>query len=115
MAYHSDQEMRRIMKICLLIPLYSVLSFLSVCLPSVYVYTYVWFSYFEAVALATYFLLMCEFISETHSERELFFSALKIRSKKGHVTTGPGSLVWYRVIGLKFVYQGYPMMLTGIF
>ena len=101
------------MKICLLIPLYSIISFLSLCLPSIYIYVNVWFSYFEAIALATFFLLMCEFISETHSERELFFSALEIHGRKGHVTTGYGSVVWYRVIGRNFIFQGYLMMLTG--
>jgi Organic solute transporter Ostalpha len=102
------------MKICLLIPLYSIISFLSICFPSIYVYANVWFSYFEAIALATVFLLMCEFISETNSERELFFSALKIQDKKGHVTTGYGSVVWYRVIVLNFVFQGYLMVLTQL-
>ena len=56
---------------------------------------------------------MCEFISETHSERELLSSALKIQDKKGHVTTGYGSVVWYRVLDLDFIFRGYLMMLTG--
>ena len=90
--------MRRILKICLLIPFYSITSFLSICFPDIYIYINVWFSYFEAIALATFFLLMCEFISETNSERELFFSALEIQEKKGRVTIGYGSVVWYRVI-----------------
>ena len=97
--------MCRIMKICLLIPLYSIISFLSICFPNIYIYTNVWFSYFEAVALATFFLLMCEFISERNSERELFFAALEIHDKKGRVTTGYGSLVWYRVLSEAFTFQ----------
>lgn len=97
MPFSSDQEIRRILKICLLIPFYSITSFLSICFPDIYIYTNVWFSYFEAIALATFFLLMCEFISDTNSERELFFSALQIQEKKGRVTTGYASVVWYRV------------------
>jgi len=101
------------MKICLLIPLYSIFSFLSICFPGIYVYLNVWFSYFEAVALATVFLLMCEFISDTQSERELFFSALQIRDRKGHVTAGYDNVAWFRVIVKSFIFQDSPMMLTG--
>ncbi|KAF4628367.1 hypothetical protein G7Y89_g9782 [Cudoniella acicularis] len=92
----KPREQYKIMKICLVIPWYSITSFLSICFPNVFIGLSPWFNYFEGIALATLFLLMCEYIAPSQTERELFFSALEIQQKKGPTLTGKESLEWYR-------------------
>ena len=84
------------MKIGCLIPFYSIFSFLSICFPKAYVYLDPWLDVFQSVALGSFFLLMCEFVSPSAEQRDVFFAALKVPDKKAAGGTG-GGLVWYRV------------------
>src|SRR5271163_3349241 len=83
------------MKIAFLIPLYSVFSFLSICFPKAFVYLVPWLSVFQSIALGSFFLLMCEWVSPSETQRAVFFAALKVPDKTG--VTGAGGLTWYRV------------------
>jgi len=83
------------MKIASLIPFFSIFSLLSICFPKAYVYLYPWLDYFESLSLGSFFLLMCEFVSPSAEQRDVFFAALEIPDKKsGGLRDG---LVWYRV------------------
>jgi hypothetical protein len=74
-----------------------------------------WFNYFEGVALATLFLLICEYISPRQTERELFFAALKIEQRKGPMLTGNASIAWYQVLCTQFQILTAPQKLIQIF
>lgn len=86
----------RIMKVCMLLPLYTLTSFISVCFPKADVYLEPWLEMFQAVALGAFFLLLCEFIaSDNQTEVEVFFAAFEAPQKKnGDRVHG---LAWFRV------------------
>ena len=84
------------MRVATLIPLYSLFSFLSICFPYARVYLHPWLDVFQSQALVSFFLLMCEFVSPSHDQRDIFFAALTVRDKKSPDGTR-GSLEWYRV------------------
>ncbi len=85
------------MKIATFIPFYSIISFLSICFPTAEVYISPWVNLVEAFALGSFFLLMCEFVSESPAQRNVFFAALVIPEKKGGGGSNIGGLAWYRV------------------
>lgn len=87
---------RRIMKIACLIPFYSIFSLLSICLPKADISFSPWLDVVQALALGSFFLLMCEFVSESPAERDVFFAALVVRDEK-RPSIGGGGLLWYRV------------------
>lgn len=74
------------MRIVSLVIFYSVLSFLCVVFPHIYTYIEPWIEVYEAVALATFFLLMCEFVSPHENRRQSFFERTPIKDRKGNVT-----------------------------
>lgn len=84
------------MRIAIFIPTYSIFSFLSICFPGAAVYLSPWRETVQAFALGTFFLLMCECISENPTERDLFFSALEVANKRGRRSAG--DIAWYRVM-----------------
>ncbi|KAL3458717.1 organic solute transporter Ostalpha-domain-containing protein [Aspergillus heterothallicus] len=59
----KPQEQIKIMKICLLLPLYSITSFLAICFPTAAVSITPWMEVYQALALGSFFLLLCEFLS----------------------------------------------------
>lgn len=93
---HSNPLDHRIMKIGLLIPFYSILSLLSIAFPKAHVDIAPWLDLVQSVALGSFFLLLCEFVSESPSQREVFFAALVIPNKKSP-SGQSGGLLWYRV------------------
>ena len=84
------------MKIIGIIPLYAIFSYIGILWPQSWWSIEPWLSLVESVAMATFFLLMLEYVSHQENERDLFFSALDLRDKKGKGPKG-GNLVWYRV------------------
>ncbi|KAK1763080.1 organic solute transporter Ostalpha-domain-containing protein, partial [Phialemonium atrogriseum] len=88
-------EQVKIMRIALLIPLNSLFSFLSICYPAAKVYLLPWLDVFQAHALASFFLLMCEFVSPSDDQRTIFFAAMAIPDKKAP-DGGQDGLAWYR-------------------
>lgn len=84
------------MKICMLLPLYTVTSFMSICFPKADVYLEPWLEFFQGVALGAFFLLMCEFISsDNQAEVDVFFGAFEVPQKKNGDRVG--GLEWFRV------------------
>jgi hypothetical protein len=85
------------MKVALMIPLFALFSFISVVSPQSFVYLSPWLDYFEGVALASFFLLLCEYVSPAAArQRDVFFAALEIKDKKSPDGRGNG-VVWFRV------------------
>jgi len=67
------------MKIAMLFPNYSALSYFSVVWPNSYNYLNPWTYFFAAVAMFYFFMLMCDLLAPNDRERIEFFSSLRIR------------------------------------
>jgi hypothetical protein len=86
------------MRICTLVPIYSLFSFLAICFPDSYVYLVPWLDLFQSLAMLAFFLLICEFISGNSDERASFFAALRVPKRRGSLEIVDG-LLWFRVCG----------------
>jgi len=91
------------MKICLLIPFFSTFSFLSILSPGSYIYLSPWLDVNESIAMGSFFLLLCEYVSENRTERDMFFATLVITVKKTQ-NGKKGGLPWYRVSSLSIMF-----------
>lgn len=99
------------MRVALLIPLYSIFSFLCICFPVATVYLLPWLDIFQANSLVAYFLLLCEYVSPHHEERELFFAGLDIKDKRAPGGKADG-VKWFRVNpGIPILAPGQPLTL----
>ena len=95
------------MKICLLLPLYSIISILSLVYAEVDVYLHPWLNVVESLAVGSFFLLLLEYVSESRAERDVFFAALVIVDKKAQrkgQSSQKGGLPWYRVCSRSIAY-----------
>jgi len=91
----KPNEQIKIMKIASIVPAYSLISFIAVVRPGSYVYLEPWLDFFQSVALGYFFLLLCEYVSPSEEQRDLFFAALQVKDKKAPGGIG-GGLAWYR-------------------
>lgn len=78
------------MRICLVIPSYSIVSFLSICFPNAYVYLNPWLNVIQGIVLATFFLLLCDYISTDSRQRDAFFANVQLSNKKQEPIDAPG-------------------------
>ncbi|WQF77532.1 Putative organic solute transporter subunit alpha/Transmembrane protein [Colletotrichum destructivum] len=89
-------EQIKILRISLIIPFWSIISFLSICFPSAEVYLHPWLESVQSICLGTFFLLLCEFVSPSAQHRDVFFAALTVKNKKAADGEQNG-LEWFRV------------------
>ncbi|KAI0195923.1 organic solute transporter Ostalpha-domain-containing protein [Astrocystis sublimbata] len=96
-ATHASKpnEQSKIMKIALFFPVLAILSFLAIAFPTAAVYINPWAVFVEAIALGAFFLLLCEFISPSSHQRDVFFAALPTTSESGK--NGKNGLEWFRL------------------
>ncbi|KAI1122563.1 organic solute transporter Ostalpha-domain-containing protein [Nemania abortiva] len=96
-ATHASKpnEQLKIMKIALFFPILAILSFLAVTFPTAAVYIDPWGVYTEAIALGSFFLLLCEFISPSSHQRDVFFAALPTTSESRK--SNKNGLEWFRL------------------
>lgn len=89
---------KRILKICTLIPVYSIGSWISIAWPNSYIYIYPWLEFYQGIALGSFFLLLCEYVSPSAASRDVFFAALKVPNKRRGRDSGKeiDGLAWYR-------------------
>jgi hypothetical protein len=74
------------------------LSFISIWAPKSFVYVFPWLDLVQSVALGAFFLLMCEFVSPSEEQRDVFFAAFVVSKKDQKGNKGPQhGLQWYRV------------------
>jgi hypothetical protein len=116
------------MRICCYIPIFTVGNFLEATWPNAYMYINPWLDFVQAIALCNFFLLMCQFISPSDDQRELFFAAFKVPQKKSRRGGGGGrrrrggrnngsqepvnGLEWYRKMWMS-IFQ-YPVVQFGV-
>lgn len=89
-------NLSRIMRVALLVPSYSIICFLCICLPNAAVYLLPWLDVFTASCLAAYFLLLCEYVSPHDHGRDLFFSTIELKDKRAR-KQGMDGAKWFRV------------------
>lgn len=102
-------EQLTIMRICCYLPIFAIGCFLQVSFPNAYVYLNPWLDFVQALALCNFFLMMCQFVSPSDSQRDLFFAALKVpqrRRRRGRQPQPINGLFWYRRMWL-LIFQ-YP-------
>ncbi|KAJ5966507.1 hypothetical protein N7481_013221 [Penicillium waksmanii] len=98
-------------EICILLPLYTITSFLSICFPQAYTSLAPWLDAFQEVALGSFFLLLCEFISkDSATEIDIFFVAFEAPQKKGKPYMI--GLEWFRKQWIA-IFQ-YPVVALGV-
>ncbi|OHW93123.1 DUF300 domain-containing protein [Colletotrichum incanum] len=91
----KSNEQIKILRISLIIPFWSIISFLSICFPSAEVYLHPWLEFVQSICLGTFFLLLCEFVSPSAQHRDVFFAALTVKNKKA-VNGEENGLEWFR-------------------
>ncbi|KAJ5688771.1 hypothetical protein N7462_003163 [Penicillium macrosclerotiorum] len=98
--YSNPNEQVKIMRIAMLFPLYSILSFFAICFPNSYVYLVGWIEVFQGLALYNFLMLLCDFLAPNDRHRVYFFANLRIPSKTGETTDGLSWLnkTWFLVI-----------------
>ncbi|KIW13181.1 hypothetical protein PV08_08368 [Exophiala spinifera] len=97
--FSRPNEQTKILKICTLIPVYSIGSWISIAKPNSYIYITPWLEFYQGIALGSFFLLLCEYVSPSAASRDVFFAALKVTEKKRRGQdsgTGVDGLEWYR-------------------
>ncbi|KAL0936124.1 DUF300 domain-containing protein [Colletotrichum truncatum] len=105
--FSKANEQVKILRISLIIPFWSIISFLTVCFPAAEVYLHPWLELVQAICLGTFFLLLCEFVSPSKQHRDVFFAALTVKDKKSATGTQNG-LQWLQRMWLS-VFQ-YPVV-----
>lgn len=89
------------MRIATLLPIYSILSFISICFPNSYVYLTGWVEVIEGIALYTFLMLLCDFLAPNDRNRVDFFASLRIPSRMDKTKTNDG-LTWLQVSQVSF-------------
>ncbi|PSR83901.1 organic solute transporter Ostalpha-domain-containing protein [Coniella lustricola] len=98
-------EQLHLMRICCYLPILSIGSFLQVAFPATYPYLGAWLDCAQAIALCHFFLIMCQFVSPSDSQREIYFAALKMPpSQKSHPDLINGLHFYRRTYVLVFQY-----------
>ncbi|EXJ86832.1 hypothetical protein A1O3_03786 [Capronia epimyces CBS 606.96] len=106
-------EQIKIMRIGLLLPLYACISFLSICFPNAYVYIMPWIDVYQAIALATFFLLMNDLVWPTSDRRDMHLSSMAVPQKGRKAANGPlPGHTWYKRRYLA-VFQYMPVALVA--
>lgn len=88
-------EQLKILRICLLIPVNSIIQLIGQLVPQAYFYIVPWADLMQALALGNFFLLLLEFISPHDNQRDFFFSGLQVPAKRSGRAPKNG-LRWYR-------------------
>ncbi|KIX08155.1 uncharacterized protein Z518_02811 [Rhinocladiella mackenziei CBS 650.93] len=95
--FSKPNEQSKILKICAIIPLEAIFSWIGIAAPNSHIYVEGFVDFFQAIGLSSFFLLLCEFVSPSSEFRDVFFAALEIpksrRKKDGKKVDG---LSWYR-------------------
>ena len=94
--------LERILRIISLIPVYALLSFLAASFPNAATYLEIWTDAYESIALASFYLLLVNYVTPVPEMREAFFNKLEKKGKKGKVVAG-GSTRWYHVRSVYFI------------
>lgn len=110
--YSRPTEQRHILRILFMVPIYAMVSFLSIVFYYHSVYYEVLRDCYEAFAIASFFNLLCSFIGDNLHEQKEYFRKIKPRpwvwplsslkkctgGEKGAFRTPRSGLTWFNVI-----------------
>lgn len=85
------------MRVISLVPLYAIVNLLCVCFPQAQVYLDPILELIQALCLASYFMLLCEYISPHNEGRDGFFSQIQIEDKKAEGGVVQDGVKWFSV------------------
>ncbi|KAF5002914.1 hypothetical protein FDECE_10498 [Fusarium decemcellulare] len=77
--------------------MYSLISFLCLSFPKAAVYIDPWLHLVEGLALGSFFLLLCDYVSPLHDQREAYFATKKLGGVKWFRTR------WFLIFQMPFV------------
>ncbi|KAF4627472.1 hypothetical protein G7Y89_g10686 [Cudoniella acicularis] len=86
--YSMPKEQKQIIRIIFVIPVFAVMSFLSVAFNDAAIYLKPVGGAYEAFALAAFFLMMCAFVHEDETERQAFITASGVAKQYMSATVG---------------------------
>lgn len=85
------------MRVISLVPLYAIVNLLCICFPQAQVYLDPILELIQALCLASYFMLLCEYISPHDEGRDGFFSQIEIKDKKAEGGVVQDGVKWFAV------------------
>lgn len=125
MARHATHlsrpnEQLNVLRICAYLPILAIGSFIQVAAPGSFVYLTPWLDFAQAIALCNFFLLMCQFVSPSDGQREMFFAGLQAPSRRRgrgnrQGQNGPANgLHWYRRMWLMIFQYPFIQLLISV-
>ncbi|KAG6994070.1 N amino acid transport system protein [Physcia stellaris] len=105
--FSNPHEQTKILRIIALVPVFAIISFLSVAFPEAATYLEPWTDVYESVALASFFLLLVVYLVPVSEKQDTFFDRLPLKDRRGKETAN-GSLKWFRKTWIS-VFQ-YPIV-----
>lgn len=85
------------MRVVALVPLYCIVSLLCICFPTAAVYIIPILDLLQALCLASYFMLLCEYLSPHNDGRDAFFRAIEIEDKSAPEGKVGDNVAWFWV------------------
>ncbi|KAF3389174.1 Transmembrane protein 184C [Penicillium rolfsii] len=102
LRFTNPEQQLKIMRIAALLPVYSIIAFISICFPNVYVYLIGWVEVIQGIALYTFLMLLCDFLAPNDRNRIIFFTSLRIPTRTDKTKTTDGltwlQQTWYLVL-----------------
>ncbi|OAA53124.1 hypothetical protein ISF_08965 [Cordyceps fumosorosea ARSEF 2679] len=102
----------KVMRVISLVPLYAIVNFLCICFPQAQVYLDPILELIQALCLASYFMLLCEYISPHNEGRDGFFSQIEIKDKKAEGGVVQDGVKWFAQRCV-MIFQ-YPVIALGV-
>lgn len=96
------------MRVIALVPLYSIVNLLIVCFPQADVYLDPVLELLQALCLASYFMLLCEYISPHDEGRGGFFAQIEIEDKKAEGGVVQDGVKWFSVSDRRIDFHDSP-------
>lgn len=85
------------MRIIALVPSYTVINILCISFPNAAVYLTPLLEILQALCLASYFVLLCEYISPHTQGRDAFFARIEIEDKEAPDGKVNDNVKWFKV------------------
>lgn len=85
----------KVMRVVALVPLYSIINLLCICFPTAWVYITPVLDLFQSLCLASYLLLLCEYLSPDRDGRDAFFARIEIEDKKAEGGKVQDTVKWF--------------------
>ncbi|MCJ1340925.1 hypothetical protein MMC09_006221 [Bachmanniomyces sp. S44760] len=90
-------EQIKIIRVTALIPVFAIISFASIYLGVSAIYLVPWMSACESIALASFFLLVCNYVSPSVEGQNAYFQSMELPAKGAQGDSFPADgLAWFK-------------------